>query len=291
MVLEQFSSSFTNNLNFLKLKDILHRRRQKSALEIYHDSGRLPLSLGYQEAKHEFIVSKLAEGEDVLFRHRQHLPDGFGILFDERVIEYLWIFSKLSGERSLLLDVGPALNHEFCVEHLSYKRITMLAPTPESKCFYTRGVSYMIADARCLPFVDNYFDEVICLSTLEHIGMDNSKYGGTVEQNLNDYLIALTEIRRVLKRGGVTLITTPYGVSHNFLWFQQFDSEAIGKMLDVFKAANHAVDYFMYNAGWQVSSAEEASAAMYNDVKDKTRVLKESLPVAAHAIACLRLIK
>lgn len=60
---------------------------------------------------------------------------------------------------------------------------------------------------RDLPFGDEEFDVAIAISTLEHIGRDNTQYGLAVEES--DTLdAALHELRRVAKR---LLITVPSG--------------------------------------------------------------------------------
>jgi ubiquinone/menaquinone biosynthesis C-methylase UbiE len=54
--------------------------------------------------------------------------------------------------------------------------------------------NFQVADAAELPFKDNLFDAVICLEVLEHV--DNP-------------IKAISEIKRVLKKGGYTVILVP----------------------------------------------------------------------------------
>ncbi|MDY6895330.1 MAG: methyltransferase domain-containing protein [Thermotogota bacterium] len=55
-----------------------------------------------------------------------------------------------------------------------------------------------IQDARSLPYPGNCFDRISAISTLEHIPNDGDS-------------IAVKEMSRVLKKGGVMVITVPYG--------------------------------------------------------------------------------
>ena len=55
--------------------------------------------------------------------------------------------------------------------------LTIVTLAPEPVAFTSLGVSYLYGDLRQLPFRDDWFDEVACLSTLEHVGMDNAVYG------------------------------------------------------------------------------------------------------------------
>ncbi len=54
---------------------------------------------------------------------------------------------------------------------------------------------------RELPFDDQAFDLVLCVSTLEHVGADNSGYGLDAEDDGASRLTALRELRRVLAPG------------------------------------------------------------------------------------------
>jgi SAM-dependent methyltransferase len=67
------------------------------------------------------------------------------------------------------------------------------------------------ADLRRLPFDARSFDLVLCVSTLEHVGGDNSRYEMDAEQDPEAPLAALHELRRVIARGGKILLTVPCG--------------------------------------------------------------------------------
>jgi SAM-dependent methyltransferase len=65
----------------------------------------------------------------------------------------------------------------------------------------TRGPFALVqASAECLPFPDDTFDVVTALDLLEH---------------LDDDAAAMGEIRRVLRPGGIAVLTLP---AHRFLW-------------------------------------------------------------------------
>jgi hypothetical protein len=69
--------------------------------------------------------------------------------------------------------------------------------------------SYMEADLRNLRiFASGGFERTVCLSTLEHIGMDNTVYGGPVEADPQSMLAAVHELCRVTRR--VLLLTVPF---------------------------------------------------------------------------------
>ena len=55
------------------------------------------------------------------------------------------------------------------------------------------------ADARALPFADGSFDRVICISALEHMGLDNERYLGADNSARDESgdVTALRELGRV----------------------------------------------------------------------------------------------
>ena len=75
----------------------------------------------------------------------------------------------------------------------------------EGIAFPERGVSYAFSDLRTLPYRDNFFDTVVSISTLEHVGMDNTGYGSTQPRAADpagEVDQAARELTRVLAPGG-----------------------------------------------------------------------------------------
>lgn len=68
---------------------------------------------------------------------------------------------------------------------------------------------YVEADLRDLsPFPDQAFDRTACISTLEHVGMDNATYGAPVEADPGSVVQAVRELYRVTK--DLLFITVPF---------------------------------------------------------------------------------
>ena len=63
------------------------------------------------------------------------------------------------------------------------------------------------ADLTALPFTDNSIESLSCMHTIEHIGL--GRYGDTLAPDGD--LIAINELKRVLKKNGNLLIVTPVG--------------------------------------------------------------------------------
>ena len=100
-----------------------------------------------------------------------HLPRGYGRGFSERAVEYGWAAAQ--DPRGAVLDAGSALNHRVVLEHLLPRvaSLTIVTLAPETPSFPELGVGYVYGDLRLLDIPTDTYDAVICISTLEHVGL------------------------------------------------------------------------------------------------------------------------
>ena len=143
----------------------------------------------------------------------------------ERLVEYPFALKTLleaAGEQKIsLLDVGCALNNPAVADYLSdiTDCIWFLNPSVET-LLVPPPVAYVVSDIRDAPLPDHLkWDFVTCLSVLEHVGMDNTRYGGGPAEfegecrNPHRYAIeAALAILRLVAPGGSFLFSVPYGV-------------------------------------------------------------------------------
>lgn len=130
------------------------------------------------------------------------------------------------------------------------------------------NVSYVYGDLRRAILKSEYFDEIVCISTLEHIDMNNtflySKNFRFDEFKPDEYQDVVREFKRLLKPSGRLFITVPYGCYENLGWLQQFDHQRIEAALEVFAGSASNVIYYRYFAnGWQVVDADVAIIDSY----------------------------
>ena len=247
-----------------------------------------PFTPEYARAR-DAVIREALDRADLLdrFRRRRRLPRRYGVGLDERVVEYPWLFA--SRPRGRMLDAGSTLNQPLLLDRLAPRSLTIATLAPEPASYPERGVSYVYADLRELPFRDGWFDTVACLSTLEHVGMDNGFYGVEEPRAADpeaEMLRAAAELRRVLAPGGVLLVTVPFGAPEDHGWFRQLDASALDRLAAALGAT--AVDVFRYSRrGWRRSDVRGAEGASYRDFhQDPSPV--DDFAAAARAVACIR---
>jgi SAM-dependent methyltransferase len=196
-------------------------------------------------------------------------------------VEIPWLLAQ--GVRGRTLDAGSSLNHKVYLDLVlpAVDELHIVTLEPESASFPERRISYAYSDLRRLPYRDGYFDTVVSVSTLEHVGMDNRGYGSATEQAVDAQLeseAAVRELRRTLAPGGRILITVPYGESEDHGGWRQFDDGHLERL--IVAATPNDIDvriYRYHDGGWRLDDREAAGDARYR------------VGFAAEAVACIRL--
>lgn len=247
-----------------------------------------PRTLAY-DATHRALVTSVLDSAEwrQLFSDDAKLPPGLGSGFDERVVEYPWLLSRgLSGR---VLDAGSVLNHRHVLERVLRvaEDVTIATLAPEPTAFTALGVSYLYCDLRRLPLRDDWFDEVVCLSTLEHVGMDNAVYGATASRADDPRAetgAALRELLRVVRPGGRVHVSVPFGQREDHGWLRQLDRDDVDDLLARAGAGPHEETVFLHTPkGWRRSSPDDAAGKRYNDTPERA----PDGAVAARAVLCL----
>jgi SAM-dependent methyltransferase len=228
-----------------------------------------PVTLAYDATQRALVASLLASDEWCdLFASGADLPAGLGAGYDERVVEYPWLFSR--GLRGRVLDAGSVLNHRHVIEAIlkEVDELTITTLAPEPVAFISMAVSYLFADLRELPLRDGWFDEIVCLSTLEHIGMDTAVYGidaGRAADPNEEAAKALRELLRIVKPGGRVHISVPFGRREDLGWLRQLDRAEVDSLFQRAGAGRREETLFLLAPeGWRRGSAAEAADVTYN---------------------------
>lgn len=261
--------------------------------EDFLKAGNPPWKPGYQHHKQLKIIEAINDPN----YDPQALAKGHGWRLDERVIEYPWFIHGLPQGPGRLLDAGSVLNFHYLIGHpkVVEKKTFISTLAPDGAAFWQNGVSYVYEDLRDSCFRDDYFDWICCLSTLEHVGLDNTMlYTGDSskkEQDTLAYASFLAELRRVLKPGGTLFVSVPFGRHVNHGWFQVFDSPRADSLIEAFKPASVKETVYCYRPeGWVKGTREEGADALYFDIHTQ-KEYDPDFAAASRAIICLEMTK
>ena len=282
---------------FEKIRSYGTSARADKKIKEYLDSGRKPWTLGYSEHKKKLLYDVLRDqGLLECFRQNKVLPSQYGFRIDERVIEYPWVLSRLGVTKRLLLDAGSVLNYQYILDLpvLKCRTIVIYNLSPQN-VVKRRNICYICGDLRHTSLDSQCFDEIVCISTLEHVGMNNT-FLYSRDPNLNefkpdDYQDVVKEFRRLLKPSGRLFITVPYGRFENLGWLQQFDQKRIENIIKVFGGSVDSEAYYKYFAdGWQLTDMDTCVNCSYFDIHNRADYETDYV-AAARAIVCIEMVK
>jgi SAM-dependent methyltransferase len=179
----------------------------------------------------------------------------FGVGLDERVVEMPLALAAAALDRpGDVLDAGSALNLPLVRAIAGQPRARVTHVTlPGSKEPRLSGDGgrfvHAFGDLRTLPFRDRAFARVVCVSTLEHVAMDTTRFGAAVRPGggADD---AVAELLRVLAPGGTLFMSVPYGRAADHGWFRIFDRAGLERLLQPVAGAATALRFFYYDGGW-----------------------------------------
>ena len=128
-----------------------------------------------------------------------------------------------------------------------------------------------VMDARSAGFRDRAFDQVICVSAIEHIGLASN-----IRDENGDSEV-MQEIFRVLKKGGSAIVTVPYGSKGAKPDHRVYDRKALAKLISPFSVAKK--EFYSYSAGKWIKCSQAAADSSYSQI-----------PLHFHGAACACLL-
>ena len=182
---------------------------------------------------------------------------------DERVIEIPWVLSRLRA--GSVLEVGYAFAEPAYLAALVDAAPARLLGVDLAEADVP-GMETTRADVRELPFGDGELDQVLLVSTLEHIGADNERYGLAATDDGAGMDAALREVRRVLQLDGSLLVTVPLGEPEDYGWFRQLDVRGWTRL---FAHAGFFVEeqelYELTADGWRAAPTFRSAGVRYGE--------------------------
>ena len=184
----------------------------------------------------------------------------------ERLVEYDFVARNLTSPRrsAAILDVGSAGSNLAQAIREFGSRWQVFGLDLAQGCD-------AIMDARSTGFRNRAFDQVISISTIEHIGLDC----GISDKNGDAK--AMREIFRMLKKGGSAIITVPYGRGDKKMEHRVYDKSSLAKLASRFSVAKK--EFYRYSSGkWVKCSQADAGRA------------DSQVPLHFHSAACACLL-
>ena len=183
---------------------------------------------------------------------------------DERVVEIPWVLSRLLAI-GRVLEVGYAFAEPAYLAGLLRSGVELVGADLAARD--VEGIETVAADVRSLPFPDRSFDQVLLVSTLEHVGADNTVYGLAAEADGEEArLMALRELARILRAGGSLLVTVPLGEPGEHGWFLQEDERGWTSLLS---RAGLFLDelelYELTQSGWRAAPSFDPHGVRYGE--------------------------
>ncbi|MEM7352107.1 MAG: hypothetical protein AAF657_15005 [Acidobacteriota bacterium] len=196
--------------------------------------------------------------------------------FGERVVEYPYLLDWLRSQPTglELLDVGCVLNKALLDARLADRCAALWLCNPALEPLAVRAlpVYYHAAPLENAFSDGKAFPLVTCLSTLEHVGYDNSHYGEAVPARFTEpstvpFVESFQSLARLLAPGGHLLVSFPFGQREVLYhpksgkaYSQVMDCQAVEECLPALDEAGvrARVEVFVATeAGWRRGSLED----------------------------------
>ena len=104
------------------------------------------------------------------------------------------------------------------------------------------------------------------MSTLEHVGADNTVYGLASANDTEARLEALRELARIVRRDGSVLVTVPLGEPEDYGWFRQEDEQG---WTSLYARAGFFVEeleaYELTPDGWRAAPEFRSAGVRYRE--------------------------
>jgi len=151
------------------------------------------------------------------WRLAQFLP----LIVEERVVEYPFVLKNLGEKKLRVLDVG-------CCKSLLIAELVSMGHDAYGIDVNTYrpkfdGLQFIRVDVRKMPFQNEFFDAVIAVSVMEHVGLDE-----------NGDSVAIEEIFRTLKPEGIFILTAPFSKWYQMSWQRFYNKAYLDKLLRSF---------------------------------------------------------
>lgn len=195
------------------------------------------------------------------------------VSINERIVEHPWVFMNIGAAVGRVLDVGccfSGLPLELAGLGFEVSGIdTQSYPLTHPNFRFVQG------DICQSSLPDAYFDRVLAISTIEHIGLGH--YGDPIDGSKDQD--AMREIHRLMKPQGKMILSVPFGEKKLTPGFRVYDSSSFRELIGLFQIEK--MEFFVSDNGrWRGATENQA---VIRDLDEHGR--PQAIVIALAAIA------
>lgn len=202
-------------------------------------------------------VRKIVAILDSCFPGQQRYDISSRLYLSDVIDDFSLIKENISVSDKQILDIGCGKGHWTALLSKFLKR--RIEGIDLRECpIRCPGVISLVGDIRKTDFKDGYFDRIVSISTIEHLGIE-TRYGSYADINADRK--ALLEMKRILKDNGKIILTVPFGKAGINSVQRTYDLRGIKKLTRGFKILKmeFAKDF---GGNWSYASIDEVKGTV-----------------------------
>ena len=213
--------------------------------------GRVEELEGLVRGVHGLVQSEV-ERLNRAFTELAELRRSLADAASERSVEIPWVLAQYRGE-SRVLEVGYANAEDRYIHALEALDLPFLVGLDLACDATDRSSAFarVQGDVRAAVFAQESFDLILMISTIEHIGRDNSIYGldGDRPGNRPD-IDAIGRLAGWLAPQGRLLLSVPFGRFEDHGWLINYDAAHLESLIDASGLEVVSKIFYEYRGGW-----------------------------------------
>jgi len=200
-----------------------------------------------------------------------------------RTVEYDFVMKNIPSKARKILDVGST--GSLLPLKLAKRGYNVYSIDSREYHEHHPNLTFVKGDTLKSFFPDDFFDLVVCVSTIEHIGL--GAYGDPQYENGDK--LAMKEFSRILKEGGTLLLTTPFSGKYKVLpWMNSYERiYDYGRLKSLFKGWKTLLEeYYIPKKAKRWVKASRKEAEKMHEAYSRSNLVCLMLKKKQEARAC-----
>ena len=216
--------------------------------------------------------------------NRLDIDDMIAGISPERILEYEFLANNIPSPKTqaTILDIGNG-ESQIIKKLREYGGVKWRTYCIDISDIKEKSLSKYFSrmDGRVMAFHQQTIDLVICISTIEHIGIPSKLYNIKKIDTEGDKKL-MSEINRVLKQDGRLILTLPYGNRFGTSEYRIYNRSSLDDLISNFSVINN--EFYLFNKGTWKKCKGQSIADEYSQIE---------FPLHVHSpiLSCLYLKK